>query len=285
MGAAVIRGLCSPSPGDLMQRIPKFVISPRNAKKAAELAADFPEHITIAKSNQEVVDLVECVMVAVLKGQVEEVISGLKFRAGQQVLSLVAGFSLSRLQELAVPATECATAIPLPAVARRKGATLVYPPKAFAKAIFEPLGTCVCVENDAHFKRMLCVSCIMGDFYKRQLTISSWLASGGVPEADAAAWTGATFATFAADSCQAGPSTFKHLVEEQTPGGLNEFAWRAQEEDGSYNSLLLSLNAVHHRVVTGAADPALAPAVKRSSSRSVKSPSLLEWMGSLCGNA
>ena len=37
-----------------------------------------------------------------------------------------------------------------------------------------------------------------------------------------AAWTGASFAAFAADSTEAAEGTLERLLEEQTPGGLNE---------------------------------------------------------------
>jgi pyrroline-5-carboxylate reductase len=266
IGSAVIRGLCSPGQG-APARIPRIVISPRGAEKAAALKAALPAHVTIAGSNQEVVDSVDCVIVAVLVKQADEVLKSLKFREGQKLLSLMAGVMPSKLQELAPPVTDCASAIPLPAVAKRRGTSLLTPSKPWAKAIFEVCGGCVAVDDDAQFKRMLCVTGLMGDFYKRQLTIQGWLTSHGVPEAEAGAWTGATFATFAADSAQAEVDTFHKVVEEHTPGGLNEMVWRSQDEDKSYQSLLYQMDAVHHRIVKGAADPdlpSLAPAAKRA---------------------
>lgn len=266
IGSAVIRGLCSPGQG-APSKIPRVVVSPRGAEKAAALKAELPDHVTIAGSNQEVVDSVDCVIVAVLVKQAEEVMKSLKFREGQKVLSIMAGVMPSKLQELAAATIDCASAIPLPAVAKRGGTSLLTPSKPWAKAIFEVCGGCVAVDEDAQFKRMLCVTGLMGDFYKRQLTIQGWLASHGVPEAEASAWTGATFATFAADSAQAEADTFHKLVEEQTPGGLNEMVWRSQEDDKSYQSLLYQLDAMHHRIIKGAADPdlpSLAPAAKRA---------------------
>ncbi|CAE7676139.1 unnamed protein product [Symbiodinium necroappetens] len=129
--------------------------------------------------------------------------------------------------------------------------------------MFGICGKCVSVESEAEFRRLLCITTLMGDFYKRQLTAQRWLSSNGVAEADAATWVGATFATFAADSSAAEADTFSKLVEEQTPGGLNEMVWKAQEADESYQSLAYSLDAVFHRLVAGAEDLSLAPAAKR----------------------
>jgi len=260
IGSAVVRGLLSLS-GPART---KFVISPRNAAKAAALAAEFPELVRVAASNQEVVDSVECVMVAVLPKQAEDVLRDLKFREGQLVLSLVPTVILARLRELIAPARDCAVGVPLPAVARRQGATLLIPPLPFAKAIFNSLGTCIAVEDEAQFKRLQCVTALMGDFYKRQLTTQQWLESHNVASSQAAAWVGAIFATMAADCAAPGPSTFASLVAEQTPGGLNEMIWRGQEEDGAYEALGHSLNSAHLRFTTGTVDPELAPAAKRS---------------------
>ncbi|CAL1156484.1 unnamed protein product [Cladocopium goreaui] len=263
IGSALIRGLLSPGPG-APAKLPRVVLSPRGALKAEALAEAFPGNVVIAKSNQEVVDEVECVIVAVLFKQVNEVFGALKFRKEQKVMTLTAGLMPTRLKELCAPATTCVSAIPLPPVAKRSGATLLTPRLPWAEAMLKVCGSCVVVETEAEFKRLLVVTCMMGDFYKRQLTAQQWLCSHGISEADAASWVSSTFATFAADSSGAQVDTFQKLVEEQTPGGLNEMVWRAQEEDGSYKSLCYSLDAVHHRLVSGAADPALAPAAKRA---------------------
>ena len=261
IGSALIRGLLSPGPG--APELPRVVLSPRGALKAKALAEDFP-NVVIAKSNQEVVDEVECVIVAVLFKQVNEVFGGLKFRAEQKVMTLTAGLLPTRLKELCAPAVSCVSAIPLPAVAKKCGSTLLTPRLSWAETMLKLCGSCVVVDTEAEFRRLLVITCLMGDFYKRQLTAQQWLCSHGIAEADAASWVSASFSTFAADSLGAKAETFQKLVEEQTPGGLNEMVWRAQEEDGTYKSLSYSLDAVHHRLLAGAADPALAPAAKRA---------------------
>jgi len=261
IASAVVRGLLAPggpSPP------PKFVLSPRGAAKAVALAEEFPAAARVAGSNQEVVDTADCVMVAVLPKQAEDVFASLKFRAGQQVISLVATVKLARLRELIAPAAECAIGSPLPSVAVRRGATLLTPPRPFARNIFECIGSCVAVEDEAQFKRMQCITALMGDMYKRQLTAQEWLQSHGVPRADAAAWVGADFSAMTAASSRPGPDTLAELVAEQTPGGINEMVWKGQEEDGNYKAITFALDSVHHRLASGAADPGLAPAAKRA---------------------
>lgn len=262
ISAAIVRGFCSPggpSP------TPSFVLSPRGAAKSKALAEAFPEAVRIAVSNQEVVDAAECIVLGVLPKQAEQVLAGLKFREGQRVISLVSSLRLQRLRELVdVPGLDCARAVPLPAVAKRRGTSTVMPPRPFARAIFSVLGTCIAVEDEGHLMRMQVATAIMGDFYKRQLTLSHWLAGGGIPEAQAAELVGGIYATVAADGTgKPGSKTFEELVAEQTPGGLNEQLLKEQEADGSYEAMRHSLDGILHRLRTGAADPDLAPAVKR----------------------
>mmetsp|Transcript_63673 Transcript_63673/g.138697 ORF Transcript_63673/g.138697 Transcript_63673/m.138697 type:complete len:181 (-) Transcript_63673:34-576(-) len=175
----------------------------------------------------------------------------------------MAGLSLMRLKELVSPAAECAIAIPLPAVAQRQGTTLATPKLGYVEAIFNALGSCVAVSEYANFERLLCITSLMGDFYKRQLTAQQWLVSHGVPKEPAAAFVGATFAAMAADSAKPGPETLEALIAEQTPGGLNEMVWKDQEADGNYNAMSFSLDSVHRRIVEGVIDPELKPAAKR----------------------
>ncbi len=74
---------------------------------------------------------------------------------------------------------------------------------------------------------------------------------------------GGIFGTMSAETEDAGPDTFEHLVAEQTPGGLNEMVWKDQEADGSYESLKFAMDTIHNKMVTGKVDLEIAPAKKR----------------------
>lgn len=66
---------------------------------------------------------------------------------------------------------------------RRSGATLLTPPLPWAEAMLRVCGQCVAVEDESKFRRLLCMTCLMGDFYKRQLSAQEWLKSHGINEA------------------------------------------------------------------------------------------------------
>jgi len=246
IGSAVARGILS-SPPEHLSHMPNFVLSPRNAQKSKALNEEFPNHTRIASSDQDVVDGADCIILALPGSVATQVIKGLKFHPKQQVLSLVAAVNFTELQSLLGPGIDTSLAVPLPAVAKRQGATLGFPSRAYARAIFSALGTYIEAANEEEYKIMSIANTFMGDFYKRELTMQQWMAKQGVEVAKASAFIGAVFTTIAADSADAGPSTFQEKLAEQTPGGLNEMVWKQQEAAGVYASEMKSLDAVLHR--------------------------------------
>mmetsp|Transcript_20978 Transcript_20978/g.62774 ORF Transcript_20978/g.62774 Transcript_20978/m.62774 type:complete len:284 (-) Transcript_20978:27-878(-) len=254
ISSATVRGLSKEASP------PTFVLSPRNAAKSAALADDV-ESATVAASNQAVVDACECVVVAVLPGQAEAVLSDLSFRPDQLVVSLMAGVALADVKRW-TGVERCVLACPLPAIAQRAGTTIVAPADAAVVAMFDALGKAVPVPDEGQFKRLQSITCLMGDLYSRELAAQTWLTDNGVDAAAAAAYVGGVFATITTDSAKAGPETLKELVAEQTPGGMNEMVISEQRADGAYKSLAHSLDSVHSRLC-GAHDASLAPASRR----------------------
>jgi len=246
IGSALARGILSSPPGHISQ-MPRFVLSPRNAEKSAALKKDFPDFVTIAKDDQGVVDAAQCVVLALPGSVAVSVIQPLKFTPTHHVISLIAAVNYTQLQQLLGSEVDCTIATPFPAIAKRAGATIGFPSKSYAKAIFSVLGTYLAASSEAEMRLMGITGTWMGDFYKRQLTIQQWMVDKGIAPEKAAPYIGAVFASIAADSMDAGPSTFAEKVQEQTPGGLNEMVWKEQEAAGVYIAVNKSLDAVYNR--------------------------------------
>ena len=113
-------------------------------------------------------------------------------------------------------------AIPLPPVAKHKGATILTPPHELVVSIFDSLGTAVPVPTEEVMRKMMPVTGLMGQFYAMQRATQAWVQGQGVPAEDAAKYVGAIFHCVTYDTAEAGVDTFDHLVKEQTPGGINE---------------------------------------------------------------
>src|SRR6478609_12111350 len=67
----------------------RIIVSPRNGESAARLAASSPL-VEIGADNQAVVDAADILFLAIRPQISEEVTRGLRFRAGQSVVSVIA---------------------------------------------------------------------------------------------------------------------------------------------------------------------------------------------------
>lgn len=242
MSSAVVTGLCT------LPRRPTIVLSPRNAQKSAALAERFASSVTVASSNQDVLDRSDVVFLGVLPEQADVTLRSLAFSPRHTVVSFLATTPLSELTEaIRAPEVQLVRAIPLPAVAKHRGATLMTPPHPAVTKVFDALGSVVPVADEDMFARMLPVMSLMGHFYAQQRATQAWLVSRGVGADSAAAWTGAVFESIASDSADADAGTFDRLVAEQTPGGLNEQVVR--ELADSCGALSEALNGVAARLM------------------------------------
>jgi len=240
MSGAIVRGMAT------LSKVPasSIVLSPRSAAKTAALAAEFPDLVTVATGNQEVVDQSDIVFIGVLPAQAPEVLRSLRFTAEHTVVSLVATMAMSAVQEACapVPSTKVLRVIPLPPVAKHAGASVMTPPHPVINALFDQLGPCVPVESEAVMKRMMVITCLMGQFYAQQRKAQQWLEQKGIDAASASKWTGAVFHSISYDSAIATPHTFQELIDEQVTGGLNEQVIRELSEAGAFSALGDSLD-------------------------------------------
>jgi pyrroline-5-carboxylate reductase len=231
IAAAVVSGLC-----DGVAEPPTVLLSPRNAVKAADLAARF-DSVTVAADNQAVVDGADVVVVAVLPQQVEPVLTALCLADRHAVISVVAGVSLDDLAGWVAPAHRVARSVPLPAVARREGVTPVFPPLPEAVALFDALGDAIAVDDVATYEALTVSSATVAAHFAYLGTIADWLVGHGIAEAQARSYVAATYVG-ATEALRVDPVDLDALVTEvATPGGLNEHFARHLREAGALDAV------------------------------------------------
>ena len=115
-----------------------FVLSPRNAENAADLAHRFG--CTVAASNQAVVNACDMVLVCLPARQGLDILRGLTFRPGQALCSAMAGVSADDLRAAVAPAEVTVAMMPGHANAYGAGPTLLHPPHPQWAAFFDACG-------------------------------------------------------------------------------------------------------------------------------------------------
>jgi pyrroline-5-carboxylate reductase len=176
-------------------------------------------------------------------------LSDLTFRAQQAVISAIAGIPIGALRTLVAPAGVIVRAIPLPAVARRAGLTAIHPPHELARAIFEPLGGVMAVDDERALDALSASTGTIAAHLAYLDTISRWLADRGIPQTDATQYIAALFGALSGTLLGTGPNDFGTLAHEYaTTGGINEQFLTALRRAGTFDVVNRALDDVAHRL-------------------------------------
>ncbi len=242
IAAAIVNGLC-----DGLLDPPEVVLSPRNAERAAELAARLPS-VRVARDNQQVLDESDVVIVCLRPTHVEEALAAVQFRADHAVVSAVAGFPVAHLAGAVSPATSIARGIPLPAVATRGSVTPVHPGTEAATGLFDRLGGSMEVAEELAYEAVAAASATVAAHFRYLETVAAWLSRRGIATPAARRYVADVFAALAGelDTPDADFSALAHA--HATPGGLNEQFARDLAAAGTYDAVEAGLDAVLARI-------------------------------------
>ncbi len=241
--SAMVRGLCEAGTARYEIRL-----SPRNAAVAAELAAQFPQ-VTVAASNQEMVDHSDAVVIAVRPQITATVLQELRFRPEQNIISLVSGHPVGKLAGLVAPATQITRAVPLPAAARRLSPTAIYPADPVTAELFAALGTVSEVATEHEFDVMCTATATMASYFAFSDCIAGWLANHGIPETTARDYVARLLNGLSDTTLQSPDRTFAELAADHaTRGGTNEQVLRHLTDHGAFEAYAAALDAILVRV-------------------------------------
>jgi pyrroline-5-carboxylate reductase len=240
--SALVVGLCTAK--DPPENV---LVSPRNAAKAAKLAARFSK-VSDAESNQALIDGCDCAILAIVPQIARSVLTGLRFRSDQTVISLVPTISVEELKKLVDPVHSVARAVPLPSVTQHLGPIPMYPEIPQVVELFDKLGDPIPVQNEKELNVLWTVTALIAPFYALMEETSQWAIAYGVNRQNAESQIASMFHAISAIPTESSEAGFSDLATEAaTPGGFNEQALSVIREQGGYKAFLNALDAVHAR--------------------------------------
>ena len=243
--SSIVTGLCSSGAATHAIRL-----SPRNSAIANELAGRF-HGISVASTNQEVVDHSDTIVIAVRPPAARKVLSELRFRPDHQVISLVSALKLRSLCELVAPAARVARAVPLPSAAKRLSPTAIYPRVAAALEMFAAVGTVFPVDSENQFDALCATTATIASYYAFNETITAWLARQGVAASLASEYVARLFFGVTSGAMEAPARSFKSLAAiHATAGGINEQFLKRLVAHGLLTEVSEALDAVLNRTGT-----------------------------------
>ncbi len=161
-----------------------IVLSPRNRDHAVWLSAN--RDCRIAADNQEVVDDSDIVILATRPAQCLEALSGLRFRPGQVLVSVVAGVTIARLRQASTGDVEIVRAMPVSSAAVGASPTLIYPRHDAVAALFECCGKAIAVDAEQHFDQGTILACVYSWYFALFETLIESTGGPALPRATAA---------------------------------------------------------------------------------------------------
>ncbi|MDO4173594.1 MAG: NAD(P)-binding domain-containing protein, partial [Eubacteriales bacterium] len=226
----------------------QFYVSPRNRQKAAALAKEFPQQVTVCVDNQQVVDHAEWVILALLPPDAEQILKPLAFRPEQKILSLISDHRMEDIVRWTGCVSKAIRMVPLPFAERHIGPIAYYPADEEIDTLFRPLGQLVALEHEDTLHAVLALTALMSPFYLLIHKTAEWGKEHGLSDPAAVYYLSSFFAALSTMAQHASDSkAVEMLCRDTTKGGLNESAYRWIDSHGGYDFWLQALDRVWDR--------------------------------------
>ena len=134
-------------------------------------------------------------------------------------------------------------------LAIRPSTSSTDPQHDLARAIFDPLGGVIAVDDERAFDALSASTATFAAHLAYLDAISRWLADRGIPKDVARRYVGAAFGALSGTLSGTQPNDFSALADEYaTAGGINEQFLTALRRAGAFNIVDRALDDVAHRL-------------------------------------
>lgn len=220
-----------------------FLIAP--SRRAAGLTGP---GVTLAASNQEVVDRADLILACLPAATGLAILQGLSFRPGQSVLSAMAGTRAAPLAAAVAPAAAHCTMMPGHANAYGVGPCLLYPPDPVWADFLHCLGPLHSFIDEAAFVTATAFGALSGASFFLMDSLTQWFAHNGLPEAEARRLIAETLIGNATVLLQ-DPAPLTEITPGiATPGGITEALVRSLTREDALTAWHRALDTVLTRV-------------------------------------
>ena len=155
-----------------------FILSPRSKKKSEELANKY--NYAIAKSNQDLINRSDKVLICLPASSSEETIRNLIFRENQNILSVMAGVNRSTLLNITKSNFVCTAMMPGYANAMCDGLSALYPLDQYWNNFLSHLGPVITLETEQEFKIAATFGALSGVSFVFFQQLIKWYESKGL---------------------------------------------------------------------------------------------------------
>lgn len=222
------------------------IVSDRNAETAAGLKAS---HNVAVAENQTVLDRSDIVFLCLRPHVANDVLASLQFREDQQLVSVMAGITLTELAALCAPARNITLTIPLGYLEQGGCPLPACPSAATLRTLFEPENPVLEVPHEAAFNMHFSVCAFVPGVLDLRNTAAQWLGEQiGAPD-PATVYTRQLVAGFLATLPQGGDGVLATARDAlATEGTLSLQMTETLRKGGAHEVLRTALDAIGARL-------------------------------------
>jgi len=241
IATAIVTGFCIKKTGH------EFFLSPRNADKAAKLAAKFSE-VKVCKSNQEVLDKADWIFITIQK-KAFDALDELKFRKDHKVINMAAEMRLSYLRDKIGKTDILAHAVPLPMIVGGYGPLLVHPENSEIGELFKNTGNVLFIQNLEDMRPLQLLTCIMSPYYMLLCELVKFSDDHGIKHDLSVKFLHSLFSSLSKRAAETTGCDLMDLAHDMTPGGYNEQSMTELMNNGAIMAWRTALDNLLERLL------------------------------------
>ena len=240
IASAIVTGFCTKKTGH------KFFLSPRNAQRAAALAAEFPE-VTVCASNREVVDKAQWVFICLHKKDFNALVD-LRFRTEHKVINISAEMRLPDLRNMIGETEILSHVIPLPFISAGFGPLLVYPEIREVGELFAPVSDVYYAQSQADVHTLQIITGLMSPYNMLLNEIIKFSDEQGIEHDVSVKFLCSLLISLCTRAANIPDCDLIELAYEMTPGGYNEQAMNELVDNGAIRAWRTALDRLLSRL-------------------------------------
>ena len=228
--------------------VKEMILSPRNKKNSKSLKNKFKK-IKIAKSNQEVLDKSNWIVLSVTPKVGKQILGKLKFRKNHTVLNFISTIHNQELKKIIYPAKQIFKIAPLPMIKYNLGPIIIYPKNKIVEKFFNMLGKVIATNNEKENKKLWVLTSFMATYLEIYNTAHKWFVKRGINENKSKEYINHLFKALNNELLKNSHySTDKMIKEFQTKGGINAELLKRLKKSGIFKNLNNSFDKIYNRI-------------------------------------
>lgn len=240
IGTAMVHGFCMDN-----DRSHEIYLSPRS-KANSELLFEKYQNAKRMKTNQEVIDHSECIVLALHPSIGEETVKSLDFSKTKRLINLMADTKLDDLKDWIGKDIPITQVTPMPCIANRTGPIIIFPKDNEVAELLSDLGELIQVEENQQMRALQAITSLPATYYTMLYKVADWGKKYNLTKEVASTYATSLFAAISVLAKEQN-GDIKKLVDEMTEGGLNVMVLKHVQDNNGVDLWIEALEKIMER--------------------------------------